>query len=190
MPAWLPIAATALGALGSLFGGGGESKQRQEIIQQLSPEQRALLSQLQGELEREDVFDVSEILRTTRERFGAEVSGSRQAALQRLMRSGVTGVQRESVLADVATPIFREMGSTLASLEFGEQTAEEQRRLALLKQMSGLLSGQGRQVGTTTTTAPSGLGFAQLFGAGLQGLMSPPGNVNVYQGTYPGEGWA
>jgi len=171
MPAWLlPAIATGVGALGTLFGGGKPEESKTTV--ELSPEQKKFLQFLQSELGR-DAFDVSGLLQTTKERFGSEASGMRQAALQRLTRAGVSPLQTEMTLSDINVPFLRQMGSTLAEIQFGEIQAEEGRRLDIMGKMGGVLGGTGTT--TSKTYAPSGLGFSQLFGAGLQGLFSTVG---------------
>lgn len=172
---WVISAGIAgIGALGQLMSGGKKEKQTTTQTRELSPEQSSFLQFLQTQLG-EKVFDVGDLVRTTRERFGAEATGLRQAALQRLLRSGVPALQRESILSDINTPILREMGSTIADIEFSGKQAEEERRLAIIRQMAALLGGTGRMTGETIITPPSGGGFAQLFGAGLAGLINRPG---------------
>ncbi len=173
----LAVIGAVAGGLGALFGGGQDEEQTQELIRQLSPEQRALLGQLQGELG-EDAFDVSGITGAARERIGNESSALRIAAMQRLQRGGASALQTESALGDITTRGLRELGSTTANIEFAGQQAEEGRRLDIFRQMAGILSGTGSSTGTSTRTPASGGGFAQLFGAGLGGLFDTVGGGN------------
>jgi len=166
----LPWIATGLGALGTLAGGGGE--QTQTIERKLSPEAEAYIKFLMGQYDR-NPYDVSGIVSSTRERIGNESSGLRQAALQRLTRAGVPAMQRESALGDITTAGLREVGSTVADLQFNEQAANEERRSKIMQILAGIYSGTGTS--TATTTPPAGAGFSQLFGAGLQGLMGTYG---------------
>jgi hypothetical protein len=171
-----PLAAISAvaGGLGSIFGGGGDDEQTQELFRQLSPEQRALIGQLQTELDTGG-FDIGEITSATRERLGNESSALRIAAMNRLRRAGVAAPQIESGIADQATQGLRVLGSTLAGLEFSGQQAEAGRRSDIFRQLGGIAGGPaGASTTTATASQAPGLGFAQLFGSGLQGLMNPP----------------
>lgn len=164
----LSAASAGAGLLGQLFGGGQNPSQTMRTTRQLSPQQIALLQQLQGELGNE--LDLGGIVGATRERIGNESSGLRQAALGRLQRAGVSPLQQESALADITTTGLRELGSTIANLEFMGQQSEQSRRLDIFRQLSGMLQGTGTTTQTMEQDPGTGMGFASLFGAGLQGL--------------------
>jgi len=156
---WLAAGATGIGALGSLFGGGGHYK--------MSGREEGLYNLLNRMRKDQDPFDTTGIMAGTRERFGNEATGLRQAALQRMMGGNVPQLAAESAMSDISTPVLREMGMTLANIEFTAQQAQQQRTLDIIRMMAGLASGTGEQI------PASGQGFAGLFGAGLQGLMAP-----------------
>lgn len=182
----LGIGSLVIGGIGSLFGG-DDATQTQEIIRRLSPEQMAILEQLQNELDR-NPFDVSGIASSTRERIGNETSALRLSAMNRLQRGGVSPLQTESALGDILTRGLRELGGTIANIEFAGQQATEGRRLDIFKILAGITGGTGTTEVTGTSSPPSGLGFGQLFGTGLRSLLQTNQNnpVNPDNPVNPG----
>lgn len=169
----IPAIATGIGLLGGLFGGSDE-EQMKTTIRKLSPEQRKLLQDLYMQLGRRDVFDTSGIVRTTRERFGHETSSRRIGTINRLNRAGVSPLQTESVLADITTGGLRELGSSIANIEFAGKQAEEARRMEIFRNITALLSGMETTTEQATKSGGSGGGYASLFQAGLGGLLRQP----------------
>lgn len=165
-----------IGLAGSLFGGGGDPQQSQTTTttRTLSPQQEAFLQSLQDELG-QDVFDTSGIITATRERIGNEASALRQSALQRLQRGGVSALQAEDQLDEIMTRSLRELGGTIADIELGGQQANLQNDQFIQSAIGQLLQGTGTmtQTGVATQSDPRGLGFAALFGSGLQSLLNP-----------------
>jgi len=163
----LGLAATGIGLAGGLLFGGDNAQQT--TTTDLSPEQKALLERLMKMAEQGVISPeaLQRIMASTRERIGAESSGLRQAALQRLTRSGAPAGVVEQSMGDITTRGLRELGGTLADIEF----KNEESKVSPLFAATRLLSGTGTR--TTEQQQPSGFGFGQLFGSGLQSLLNP-----------------
>jgi len=165
-----------IGLIGSIAGGGDDAQQSQTTTTQrvLSPEQQAFLQTLQDQLG-EDVFDTTGIVNATRDRIGNEASALRQSALQRLQRGGVSALQAEDQLDEIMTRSLRELGGSIADIELSGQQGNLQNQQFIQSAIGSLIGGLGAttQTGVATQQQPGGVGFSQLFGAGLQSLMNP-----------------
>jgi hypothetical protein len=108
-----------------------------------------------------------------RRAFGNQASALRTSAGQRLGRQGAPVAKQEEVLDKITTRGFGGLGETLTGIDF----ANEQIKQGALADLAGFLSER-----------EPGAGFAQLFGAGLQGLMSPlQQNTETTRGFFPGK---
>lgn len=146
--------------------GGSPGESTSTSTTALSAEQRALMRMIRQRLGQPG-FDTSQLLASTRDRFGEQSSALRQGSMQRLQRAGVSPLQQESVFADLNTQSLRELGGTLADVEFRGASLENDRQQRLLGLLGSLLQGTG-----TTTTESTFQDPGEGLASGLSALGS------------------